>query len=99
MTSEISKTFFDQKCFINVCFHDNVEKPEQETITGPDGKPGTNWKLPYRVSKLRYDQDTRKGLCSTYDVVFNNDVIKFLVHPEFKKFVADTAIDGIHNVL
>jgi len=38
-------------------------------------------------------------VCSTYDVVFNTDVQKFLVHPEFKKFVADTAVDGIAQVL
>ena len=28
LMSEVSKTFFDQKCFINVCFHEEVEKPE-----------------------------------------------------------------------
>lgn len=35
----------------------------------------------------------------TYDVVFNTDVAKFIAHPEFKKFVADTAIDGVNRVL
>lgn len=99
MTSEISKSFFEQKCFVNICFHDAVEKPEQETVTGPNGERGSNWKLPYRVSKLRYDRDNKGTLCSTYDVVFNNEVQKFLVHAEFKKFVADTAVDGIQQVL
>lgn len=55
--------------------------------------------MPYRVSKLRYDQDSKKQVCSTYDVVFHDDVQKFLIHAEFKKFVADTAIDGIAQVL
>jgi len=55
LMSEVSKTFFDQKCFINVCFHEEVEKPEQTQTTDAQGKRGTNWKLPYRVSKLRYD--------------------------------------------
>ena len=36
---------------------------------------------------------------SLYDIVFHNDVMKFLIHEEFKKFVADTAIDGITRVL
>ena len=35
----------------------------------------------------------------TYDVVFNSDVANFITMPEFKKFVADTAIDGVNRVL
>ena len=35
----------------------------------------------------------------TYDVVFNTDVANFIVMPEFKKFVADTAIDGVNLIL
>ena len=35
----------------------------------------------------------------TYDVVFNTDVANFIVMPEFKKFVADTAIDGVNRIL
>ena len=35
----------------------------------------------------------------TYDVVFNTDVANFIVMPEFKKFVADTAIDGVNRFL
>lgn len=35
----------------------------------------------------------------TYDVVFHRDVANFIYMPEFKKFVADTAIDGCNRVL
>ena len=28
MVSDRKKTFFDQKAFVNVCWHDNVERPE-----------------------------------------------------------------------
>ena len=35
----------------------------------------------------------------TYDVVFHGDVSKFLKMDEFKKFCADTAIDGVNRVL
>jgi len=35
----------------------------------------------------------------TYDVVFNTDVANFIGMPEFKKFVADTAIDGVNRIL
>ena len=35
---------------------------------------------------------------STYDIVFHEEVIKYLIHDEFKKFVSDTAIDGVQRV-
>ena len=35
----------------------------------------------------------------TYDVVFHPDINNFLRMPEFKKFVADTAVDGVNRVL
>jgi len=35
----------------------------------------------------------------TYDVVFHTDVANFLAMPEFKKFAADTAIDGVNRIL
>ena len=35
----------------------------------------------------------------TYDVVFHPDVQKFCSYPEFKKFCADTAIDGVNKVV
>jgi len=50
MVSEKTKNFFDQKCFINVCFHERVPKAEKVAFTKPDGDNGFNWKLPYRVS-------------------------------------------------
>lgn len=99
LTSETTMSYFDQKCFINVCFHEKVDKPQKERVTSPSGETGYNWRLPYRVSKLRYDQDNKKQVCTTYDVVFHTDVVEFLPHPEYKKFVADTAIDGVGQVL
>ena len=46
-----------------------------------------------------HQQDNNKKICSLYDVVFSSDVMKWLIHKDFKKFVADTAIDGVHRVL
>ena len=48
---------------------------------------------------MRHDQDNEKQLVSTYDVVFHDAIQSYLVHPEFQKFVADTAIDGVNQVL
>mmetsp|Transcript_41249 Transcript_41249/g.62791 ORF Transcript_41249/g.62791 Transcript_41249/m.62791 type:complete len:162 (+) Transcript_41249:515-1000(+) len=55
--------------------------------------------MPYRVSKQRHDQDNKGELVSTYDVVFHEDVQSYLVYPDFQKFMADTAIDGVNRVL
>jgi hypothetical protein len=35
----------------------------------------------------------------TYDVVFHVDVRRFGVQDEFKKFVCDSAIDGVNRML
>jgi hypothetical protein len=51
------------------------------------------------VSKGKPDQDIKGIFCMTYDVVFHDDVRKFLKNEEFKKFVADTALDGVNRVL
>ena len=99
MVSEKNKSFFDQKCFINVCFHDDIEKAVRTHITREDGTNGFDWRLPYRVSQLQHQQDGNGDLCSQYDVVFNGDITQYLMHAEFQKFVADTAVDGVNQVL
>lgn len=55
LVSDIKKTFFDQKTFINICFHETLEKPIKEYRTDAEGKSGTSWSLPYRVSKGKPD--------------------------------------------
>lgn len=45
------------------------------------------------------DQDAKKEVCTTFDVVFHDAIQQHLIHTEFQKFVADTAIDGIRRVL
>lgn len=99
LVSDVNKQYFDQKTFINVCVHEDVEKPKKEYATMPNGKSGYSWQLPYRVSKQRHDQDKHGDLCGTFDIVFNSDVGEFVKNQDFKKFVSDTAIDGVNKVL
>lgn len=75
-------------------------KPKRELVT-QNGQRGYAWQLPYSVSKNRHDQDTKGNLVSTFDVVFHSDIGTFLFQggEDFKKFVADTAIDGVNRVL
>jgi hypothetical protein len=76
-------SYFDQKCFVNVCFHEFAPKPTKELVTAPDGSRGYNWSLPYHVSKMKHDQDSNKDVCTTFDVIFHNEIISNLVYPEF----------------
>lgn len=99
LISDVNKQYFDQKTFINVCVHEDVEKPQKQFVKMPDGRSGNSWSLPYRVSKPRHDQDKHGSLCSTFDIVFHRDVGNFVIHDDFKKFVSDTAIDGVNRVL
>ncbi len=54
LVSDINKQYFDQKTFINVCMHEDIQKPKKEFVTR-DGKSGYAWSLPYSVSKNRHD--------------------------------------------
>ena len=56
------------------------------------------WKLPYLLNPGRHDQDKKGKYCTTYDVVFNPKAIELANgNLAFKKFVCDTAIEGINN--
>jgi len=33
LVSDINKTYFDQKTFINVCMHEDIQKPKREYVT------------------------------------------------------------------
>ena len=78
MVSDFKKQFFDQKTFVNVCYHEGIDKPQRQEVTQPDGKRGTSWGLPYRVSKGKHDQDVNGKICMTFDVVFHSDVGNFV---------------------
>ena len=81
-----------QKVFINICSY--VEVPE------PKSDSNNMWSLPHLLNKGRHDQDKNKKVCTTFDVVFNSKAIKLSnENIAFKKFVCDTAINGINNQL
>lgn len=37
MMSDINKTFFDQKTFINIALHEAIDKPKREYVTNEGG--------------------------------------------------------------
>lgn len=102
LINQAKNQYFDQKCFVNICYHPEVQQPQRQ-IVQRGAEQGESWQLPYRVSKPRHDQDTNGELCSTVDVVFHEDVRMFMNRFErenkkdqFEKFVCDTALDGVN---
>ena len=79
-----------QKVFINICSYNEIAEP-----TCNDNNM---WSLPHLLNKGRHDQDKHKKMCTTFDVVFNEKAIELSKKDlRFKKFVCDTAIDGINK--
>lgn len=81
-----------QKVFINICSYDEIPEPKSDS--------NNMWSLSHLLNKGRHDQDKNKKVCTTFDVVFNSKAIKLAnENLAFKKFVCDTAINGINNQL
>ena len=79
-----------KKVFINIVSLDEVQPPENNE--------SNMWKLPYLLNKGRHDQDKKGKFCTTFDVVFHPRAIELAnENLSFKKFVCDTAIDGING--
>ena len=79
-----------KKVFINIVSLDEVQEPQNNE--------NNMWKLPYLLNPGRHDQDKKGKYCTTYDVVFNPKAIELAnSNLAFKKFVCDTAIEGINN--
>ena len=81
-----------KKVFINIC--------SLEEVASPLESDKNMWQLPYLLNKGRHDQDNKGKVCMTFDVVFNPKAIELsMKNLSFKKFVCDTAINGINSQL
>ena len=79
-----------KKVFINIVSLEEVQEPQNDK--------DNMWKLPYLLNQGRHDQDKKGKYCTTYDVVFNPKSIELANgNLAFKKFVCDTAIEGINR--
>lgn len=85
---------FTEKVFINISSHNWVTKPSSENTP-----KGQHWKMPYSVSKLRYDQDKKKRVVTTVDVVFHKEAFKYAHIDQFTKFLCDTALNGVERLV
>jgi len=87
----IKKPGFRQKVFINLVGLKDISPPQIDAKTNMCS-------LPHLLNKPRNDQDKKGIICYTFDVAFNPDAIKRSEeNMGFKKFLCDTAINGINN--
>jgi dynein assembly factor 2 len=83
-----------QKVFINICQLDDIRPPFED-----EAKRGY-WSLPHLINKGRNDQDKKKEICTTYDIIFHSKAITLgKEHASFKKFLFDTSVNAINNNL
>lgn len=80
-----------QKVFINLVGLDDVAPPQIDAKTNMCS-------LPHLLNRQRNDQDNKGKICYTFDVAFHPEAIKKGgENLAFKKFICDTAINGINN--
>ncbi|XP_072545937.1 protein kintoun [Salminus brasiliensis] len=87
-----------EKCFINICSNDLINKPTCEPGRGRDGGVGQHWSLPYSLAAGRSDRDAKGNKCTVYDVVFHPDTLHIAgKDPRFLELVNSTAFQGVED--
>ena len=80
-----------EKCFINVCCADVLEKPSFTNTA-----KGQNWKLPHMIGPPHMVQDKKGQPCMTFEVCFHPETVdKARKSDQFKNMVASVAFNAI----
>jgi len=92
------------KVFINVCSHEEIDKPTATDVTAPDGRKGQTWSMPHLCSPaVKEEQDRAGHKCTVIDIVFNTEVLRRIEAPNgygerWKEMVAKTALDMVSKL-
>ncbi|XP_032403816.1 protein kintoun [Xiphophorus hellerii] len=87
-----------QKCYINICTNDKIQKPEVKIGVSDDGRRGQYWTLPYSLYPGRTEKDPKGNTFMIYDVIFHPDTLHMASkNKPFMDMVNDTAIDGVQK--
>ena len=89
------------KLFINVCTHEEIDRPTAQEVTAPDGRQGQTWSMPHLCSpKVKEEKDRAGHKCSVVDIVFHPEVVSRCDAPppageRWKEMVASTAVEMV----
>ena len=89
------------KLFINVCTHEEIDRPTAQEVTAPDGRQGQTWSMPHLCSpKVKEEKDRAGHKCSVVDIVFHTEVLARCSAPNgigerWKGMVAETALNMV----
>ncbi|KAE8586523.1 hypothetical protein XENTR_v10021690 [Xenopus tropicalis] len=85
-----------QKCYLNICSNDLIQKPECKPGKDGEGKAGLHWSLPYSLSPGRDDLSKDGSKHVIYDVVFHPDTLHIASkNGKFKGIVDSTALEAV----
>jgi len=87
-------TRLPQKCFINMCKCDDVDKA---ISSSNDGRQGY-WSIPHIVSAAKADQDKDGIVCTTFDALFHSDTIdRCFKNTLFQEMCVNIALETIQK--
>lgn len=87
-----------EKCFINICSNNLINKPTCEVKRAENGQVGQCWSLPYSLTPGRPDRDGKGNKCMIYDVVFHPDTLYMAgKNTRFMQLVNSTAAQGLED--
>lgn len=87
-----------EKCFINICSNNLINKPTCEARRAENGQVGQCWSLPYSLTPGRPDRDSKGNTCMIYDVVFHPDTLYMAgKNTRFMKLVNSAATQGVED--
>uniref|UniRef100_A0A8C4NIF4 PIH1 N-terminal domain-containing protein n=1 Tax=Eptatretus burgeri TaxID=7764 RepID=A0A8C4NIF4_EPTBU len=87
----------EQKCFINVCSDDAVNRPTYKREQGPDGSWGMLYQFPNALVPPKKDKDNAGRRCVVYDVVFHSETLALAKDPRLQKLLVKTALDMVEK--
>lgn len=87
-----------EKCFINICSNNLINKPTCEAKRAENGQVGQWWILPYSLTPGRPDRDVKGYKCMIFDVVFHPDTLYMAgKNTRFMNAVNSTATQGVED--
>ncbi|XP_075469979.1 protein kintoun [Ascaphus truei] len=85
-----------QRCYLNICSNQFINKPECKPGAGAGGQAGQHWGLPYSLAPGREDLGKAGSKHMIYDVVFHPDTLYMTGKNEkFKEMVDATALEAV----